>query len=215
MDAYFVSISDYCFSFVPMETDNTLLRAARRMNEEALVKIFDLYSSALFRYSLRLCGDPVMADHIVGDVFAKLLEQLSSGNGPTSNLRSYLYETAYHRIIDETRYARRRVPLEVADSLRQDIHSVFLRVEDQILFKEILHVLQNELTDDQRHVIVLRFLEDFSLRETAAVMGKTVDHVKVIQSRALAALRKSLEYREIRKTMSAPRIRDLSRVLSA
>ncbi len=198
-----------------METDNTLLRAARRMNEEALVKIFDLYSSALFRYSLRLCGDPVMADHIVGDVFAKLLEQLSSGNGPTSNLRSYLYETAYHRIIDETRYARRRVPLEVADSLRQDVHSVFLRVEDQILFKEILHVLQNELTDDQRHVIVLRFLEDFSLRETAAVMGKTVDHVKVIQSRALAALRKSLEYREIRKTMSAPRIRDLSRVLSA
>ncbi len=185
------------------------------MNEEALVKIFDLYSSALFRYSLRLCGDPVMADHIVGDVFAKLLEQLSSGNGPTSNLRSYLYETAYHRIIDETRYARRRVPLEVADSLRQDVHSVFLRVEDQILFKEILHVLQNELTDDQRHVIVLRFLEDFSLRETAAVMGKTVDHVKVIQSRALAALRKSLEYREIRKTMSAPRIRDLSRVLSA
>ena len=71
-----------------METDNTLLNAARMVNEDALIEIFDLYSSALFSYALRLCGDSVMADHIVGDVFAKLLDQLAAGNGPTSNLRS-------------------------------------------------------------------------------------------------------------------------------
>jgi RNA polymerase sigma-70 factor (ECF subfamily) len=185
------------------------------MNQDALVKIFDLYSSALFNYALRLCGDPVVADHIVGDVFAKLLDQLESGNGPKSNLRSYLYETAYHRIIDEARYAKRRVPLEVADSLRQDTRSAFLRVEDQIMFKQVLRALQNELTDDQRHVITLRFLEEFSLRETAAIMGKTVDHVKVIQSRAVAALRRSLEHEEIRKAASPAQIRDLSKALGA
>src|SRR5690349_2299773 len=115
-----------------METDLTLLNAARMMDKEALVKIFDLYSSALYKYALRLCGDPVMADHIVGDVFAKLLDQLAEGNGPRDNLRSYLYEMTYHRMIDEARYARRRVSLEVATWPRHDADSPFLNLEDQI-----------------------------------------------------------------------------------
>jgi RNA polymerase sigma-70 factor (ECF subfamily) len=195
-----------------METDTTLLHAARMMDKDALVKIFDLYSSALFNYALRLCGDPLMADHIVGDVFAKLLDQLAEGNGPTSNLRSYLYETTYHRLIDETRYSQRRAPLEVADSLGQATQSVSLSVEDQLIFKQILHAIHNELTEDQRHVMVLRFLEEFSLRETAAIMGKTADHVKVIQTRALAALRRSLANKE-KQARPSPRIRNLSSAL--
>jgi RNA polymerase sigma-70 factor (ECF subfamily) len=191
-----------------METDVDLLNAARRMNTEALVKIFDLYSSALYQYALRLCGDPVLADHIVGDVFVKLLDQLSAGNGPRSNLRSYLYETTYHRMIDETRYLKRRAPLE-AVLQRQDSHEPSLSLEDQMMFQDVLHALQHELTSDQRHVIVLRFLEEFSLRETAAIMGKTVDHVKVLQSRALAKLRRSMEHREFRRSLSSQRIQSV------
>lgn len=195
-----------------METDQTLLNAARMMDKAALVKIFDLYSSALFNYALRLCGDPLMADHIVGDVFAKLLDQLAAGNGPTANLRSYLYETTYHRFIDEARYSQRRAPLEVAASLRQDTPSVSLSVEDQLISKQILHAIHNELTDDQRHVIILRFLEEFNLRETAAIMGKTLDHVKVIQNRAIAALRRSVEKQE-RRAISSSRLGNLSGAL--
>jgi len=191
-----------------METDIDLLNAARKMNTEALVRIFDLYSSALYQYALRLCGDPVLADHIVGDVFVKLLDQLSAGNGPRANLRSYLYETAYHRMVDETRYLKRRAPLE-AVLHRQDSHSALVSLEDQLMFQDILHTLQHELTSDQRHVIVLRFLEEFSLRETAAILGKTVDHVKVLQSRALAKLRRSMEHKEFRRSLSSQRIQNI------
>lgn len=196
-----------------METDATLLNAARIMDEDALIKIFDRYASPLYNFAFRLCGDSVTADQIVGDVFAKLLDQLSVGNGPTTNLRSYLYETTYHRLIDETRYSRRRVPLEVADWLQRGTDSAFLRLEDRILFEQIVHAIRNELTDDQRHVIILRFLEEFSLRETATIIGKTVDHVKVIQNRAIAALRKSLEGKGKRKIVPHQRLRNISKVL--
>jgi RNA polymerase sigma-70 factor (ECF subfamily) len=196
-----------------METDHKLLHAARTMDKDALVKIFDLYSSALFNYALRLCDDPLLADQIVGDVFAKLLEQLAAGNGPTANLRSYLYETTYHRIIDEARSSKRKAPLEAAAMLGGDAQPVFLRVEEQLAFKQILHAIQHELTADQRHVIVLRFLEQFSLRETAHIMGKTVEHVKVIQNRAIAALRRSVERSEIRKAVPSPHISDFSKAL--
>jgi RNA polymerase sigma-70 factor (ECF subfamily) len=196
-----------------MENDSSLLDAAREMDQDALVKIFDLYSLPLFNYAARLCGDPVLADHIVGDVFARLLEQLSSGQGPRTNLRSYLYETTYHLIIDETRYSKRRAPLEVAGLLRPESQTRSTGPDDQILFQQILYVVQNDLTDDQRHVIFLRFLEEFSVRETAAIMGKTIDHVKVLQHRAIAALRKSIEGQGKRKRLSSPKIRKLSKAL--
>ena len=186
-----------------MKTDTELLNAARRMDKDALVTIFDRYSPALFNYVLRLCGDPVLADHIVGDVFARLVEHLSMGKGPDSNLRSYLFETTYHRLIDEARYAKRRAPLEETAFLRQDAYSGFLNVEDQVIYKQLLYALQHELTDDQRHVIFLRFLEEFSIRETAAILSKTVGHVKVIQNRAIEKLRTYLNYPTARKAASS------------
>jgi RNA polymerase sigma-70 factor (ECF subfamily) len=196
-----------------METDHTLLNAARRMDKDALVKIFDLYSSALYKYALRLGSDPVTADHVVGDVFAKLLEQLAAGNGPRENLRSYLYEATYHKMIDETRYSRRRVALETATWLQQDSDPIVQGVEDQILSKQILHDIQNELTEDQRQVIILRFLEEFNIHETAAILGKKEDHVRVIQNRAIAVLRRSFEYKGIRKVMSSPGVRSASKAV--
>lgn len=177
----------------PTETDSSLLEAARAMNKDALVKIFDLYSHALYNYALRLSNDPLTADYIVGDVFAKLLDQLSAGKGPSTNLRSYLYETAYHLIVDEARYFNRQAPLEVVDTLHPDKHSVFTSLENHVLLQSIMLAIRNHLTRDQRHVIVLRFLEGFSLLETAAIIGKEVSHVKVIQNRAISALRKVLE----------------------
>lgn len=197
-----------------METDTTLLHAAKTLDKDALVKIFNLYSSALYNYALRLCGDPTMADHVVGDVFVRLLEQLSSGNGPRANLRSYLYQTAYHLIIDEARSARRAVPLEVAVLLRPDAHSSFLGLDDRIMFEVVLGAIQSDLTDDQRQVVILRFLEDFSLRETASIMGITVTNVKVIQNRAIAKIRRVLNYDEISKAIACGNVRKLSRVLS-
>jgi RNA polymerase sigma-70 factor (ECF subfamily) len=197
-----------------METELSLLNAARKMDKEALVKIFDLYASPLYNYILRLCGDPSLADHIVGDVFARLLEHLAVGKGPTSNLRSYLYETAYHLMIDEARSWKRRAPLEALTSLPPNARFGTLGSEDPILFESLLQAIRHNLNEDQRHVIVLRFLEGFDLRETATILGKDISHVKVIQNRAIAKLRKVLLAREIRADMSSPGIRELSKALS-
>ena len=175
-----------------MENDLELLKAARAKNKEALEKIFDLYSSALYKYALRLGSDPVLADQTVGDVFGRLLEQLELGKGPETNLRSYLYQMTYHQIVDQTRASRKTAPLEVADGLGHDEDSPALRLENQMMFDLILKAIQDELTDDQRQVIILRFMEQFSLQETATIMGKKINHVKVIQSRAIAKLRKAI-----------------------
>ena len=86
-----------------MVDESALLEAARRRDPDAMGRIFDEYAPSLFRYALRLCHDPAEADQIVGDVFGQLLEQLTHGKGPRTNLRSYLYQIAYHVIVDHSR----------------------------------------------------------------------------------------------------------------
>jgi RNA polymerase sigma-70 factor (ECF subfamily) len=178
-----------------MEAELTLLEAARSMNQEALVAIFDLYSAPLYNYALRLCNDPLAADNVVGDVFAKFLDQLAAGKGPNTNLRSYLYQATYHMIIDEARFSQREAPLEVADYAQGNRHTSSTGFENRLLLETLVSAIRKDLTEDQRHVIVLRFLEGFSLRETADIIGKQVYNVKVIQNRGIAKLRKILGYK--------------------
>jgi RNA polymerase sigma-70 factor, ECF subfamily len=182
------------FPPVTRESDMTLLESAKQMDREALVKIFDIYSPAIYNYAFRLCNDALMADYIVGDVFAKLLEHLSAGRGPSTNLRSYLYEMAYHMVVDEARYSNRTTKIEKVDLQPHDEYSSSISVEDRVLFKSIMRAIRTHLTVDQRHVIILRFLEGFSVHETAAIIGKEESNIKVIQNRAIAALRKALGY---------------------
>ena len=137
----------------------------------------------------------VMADHIVGDVFAKLLENLSADKGPRTNLRSYLYEMAYHLVVDAARLSYWSAPIEVADFIHQGASSNSISMENRVLFETVRRAIQNDLTDDQRHVVILRFLEGFSLKETAAILGLEVGHVKVLQLRAMGVLRKAMGFR--------------------
>ena len=183
------------FQIAPREAEMALLESARAMNRDALVEIFDTYSPALYSYAYRLCNDSLLADYIVGDVFAKLVEQFSMGRGPNMNLRSYLYEMTYHVIVDQARTAHREVTLESAEFLYRDTRSAFTALENQILLETIMRAIRNELTELQRHVIILRFLEGFSLRETATIVKKEVNYVKVIQNRAITTLRKVLAYK--------------------
>ena len=177
-----------------MEADITLLAAARKMDGDALRGIFDLYAPALYKYLFRLCNNAVTADQIVGDVFAKLLEHLSAGAGPRCNLRPYLFEIAYHLFVDEVRYSSRRAPIEAVDLIVSDRYSTPVSVENRMLFETVRRAIMNDLTQDQKHVIILRFFEGFSIKETALIIGKKVTNVKVIQNRAIASLRKLLDY---------------------
>jgi len=192
-----------------MESDIMLLAGARKLNGDALIGVFDFYSPALYKYVFRLCNNALMADQIVGDVFAKLCEHLLAGGGPRANLRSYLYEIAYHLLVDKVSRSHRTAPIEVV-GLYTNAYSIDVSAEDRSLYETVLRAIMNDLTDDQRHVIILRFIEGFSVKETAAIIGKKVGNVKVIQNRAIAALRKALDYQVVETNAISFMIRSLS-----
>jgi RNA polymerase sigma-70 factor (ECF subfamily) len=178
-----------------MNDDQNLLQRISSMDGEALARVYDLYAPAIYRYAYRHSSNALLADQTVGEVFARLLEQLSQGRGPRSNLRAYLFEIAYHAIVDEVRYARRMQPLRAAELAFPGAGDPGRELEQRMLLEVVRQAMHEDLTDDQRHVIILRFLEDFSLKETARIMQKKVGNIKVIQQRAVTALRRALDHR--------------------
>lgn len=172
-----------------MKDETTVLKSDGSLDQDALAAIFDEYAPALYKYSLRLGTNPQEADQIVGDVFARLLEKIAEGKGPRTNLRSYLFQIAYHLVVDHARDRQRTAPLDVADSVNEGMEPVQSRTEEKMLLEELSIAMENELTEDQRNVIVLRFQEDFSLKETAAIIGKDINAVKALQNRGVKKLR--------------------------
>jgi RNA polymerase sigma-70 factor (ECF subfamily) len=83
------------------------------------------------------------------------------------------------------------VPLDNVDRSREG-DSVDSQVEEQNLLKELSSAIQNDLTEEQKHVIILRFQEELSLQETANILGKDINAIKSLQTRAILKLQKSM-----------------------
>ena len=170
-----------------LDEDLQLLDAARKLDQDALATIFDRYSPVIFKYALRLCQDTHQADDIVGDVFSRFAENLQSGKGPSDNLRSYLYQMAYHLVIDHQRKNKRLVSID--QTIPDWNLSLAATVENKVLLDMLYTSLYQSLTPDQQQVIILRFIEGLSVQEAADIIGKEVNNIKVIQNRAIMKLR--------------------------
>ena len=175
-----------------MRDESAILAAASSLDPEALSAIFDEYAPAIYKYLLRLGLQPQEADQIVGDVFVRLLEKFAEGAGPRTNLRSYLFQIAYHLLVDDARDRRNIAALDDFDTLKEGAKSVQAQMEDKMLFEKVTVTMERELTEEQRNVLVLRFQEDFSLKETAEIIGKNLNAVKALQNRGINSLRAAL-----------------------
>lgn len=175
-----------------MKDETTLLEAAKSLDQDALASIFDEYAPAIYKYLLRLGIGSQEADQLTGDVFARLLEKFDEGKGPRKNLRSYLFQTAYHLVVDQSRERQRTATLDVVDTVKQEPEPVQSMAEDKLLLEKLAKIMERELTEEQKNVIVLRFQEEFSLKETAEIVGKNVNAVKALQNRGITRLREAM-----------------------
>ena len=82
-----------------MNDTNTQPENDQNPDKEPLAAIFDQYAPTIYKYALRLCHDPNMADQIAGDTFAQLLEGFATGIDPRPELEAYLRQTAYRSYV--------------------------------------------------------------------------------------------------------------------
>ncbi len=164
----------------------------RSLDSQAVGAVYDRYFPEIFRYVRYRLEDEGIAEDIASDVFVCLLEAVREQRGPRRNLRGWLIGTAHHLLIDHIRH-RYRHPVE---SLSDSVPDGLADPPGEAIQKDSQHSLRRalaELTEDQQHVLALRFGQGYSLEETAALLNKNVNAVKALQFRALNALQRKMD----------------------
>ncbi|MGE5265059.1 MAG: RNA polymerase sigma factor [Acidobacteriota bacterium] len=173
-----------------MASEQELLQRALRFEPQALAAVYDLYSPGLYGYALRLLGQPDAAEDCVAETFNRFLQALREGKGPRQSLKAYLYRMAHNWVTDRYRRMPPVVPLE--SELWADEKPTPPEVLDRNTEAEYLRQALAQLTPEQRQVIVLKYVEDWTNEEIALALDKPVGAVKSLQHRALAALQRIL-----------------------
>ncbi len=183
----------------PIE-EATLVAYLRRAQQDSDPAAFDglylLFADRVYRYLLARLGDVDMAEEVTSQVFLRLIEKVYMYRiAPKDNaaiFSAWLYRMAYNKMVDVLRSQRRvnLVELKHAERVMGDNpeEAIHARVDNQEIFSKL-----QLLNEQQREVLVLRFIEELSIAETAQVMQKSEGAVKALQHRALASLRRYLQ----------------------
>ncbi|GAB4461360.1 MAG: sigma-70 family RNA polymerase sigma factor [Anaerolineales bacterium] len=169
--------------------EQSALNGLQNLDSQAIAAIYDRYFTEVYRYVRYRIEDDAAAEDIASDVFIRLLEAVQKRQGPQSSLRGWLLATASNAINDHLRRLYRR-PADPLSDLLPDPASI---VHDEVIQREQYRAVRSayaQLTDEQQHVLALRFGQGYSLEETAQVMKKKVNAVKALQFRALSALQR-------------------------
>jgi RNA polymerase sigma-70 factor (ECF subfamily) len=163
----------------------------RDLDPQAVGAVYDEYFGEVYRYIRYRLNDDSVAEDIAGDVFVGLLEALQAGRGPHTNTKAWLLSTASHLVTDHLRRAYRRPTEPIQDEISDPGPTLGAQIEYREQTREF-QTAYGKLTDEQQHVLALRFGQGYSLEESAAVLKKNVNAVKALQFRALAALQRNM-----------------------
>ena len=151
------------------------------MTVEEFNRAVDELADNLYRFVLKNLKDVAMSQDIVQDTFEKLWVRLE---GVTAEkVKTYLFTTAYHTMIDYIRKENRYTGMEPG-SVNDPAH------EGQ--YSDLAEVLEKavcQLPDDQRAVLMLRDYEGYSYRDIAGITGLSESQVKVYIYRARVYLK--------------------------
>jgi RNA polymerase sigma-70 factor (ECF subfamily) len=171
--------------------DATLVALAQRGDRSAIAEIYERHHSAIYRYVYYRVGDTSTAEDLTGTVFVRVVEHLDDFVYRGRPLLSWLYTIARNVVVDHHRRTSSPSIVPLDEHLLTGALDVEQAAERALAQRQLAAAL-GRLTEDQRRVILLKFIEEMSNEEVADVLGKTVGAVKSLQHRALAALHRVL-----------------------
>lgn len=176
--------------------DDDLLTRLHSGDRTAVIQVYEAYFAPLYQYIRLKVGDRVLAQDIVSEVFVKLIESAGKPSAPRDNLRAWLFTVARniaYRVYGQSRHLPLADLEEWMPAPAETDPGVLM---DSLPPDRIRHALRM-LTADHQEVLILRFGQRMSLKETADLMGKSTAAIKSLQFRAVETLRTILLQPEV------------------
>jgi len=176
--------------------ERRLVEAAQR-DPARFGDLYEHYLDFVYAYVARRVGNRTEAEELTAEVFRKALQSLPRFKWTGAPFGAWLFRIASNMIVDRAKRAAREGNLvrdrEGTDLNRPQPQQADLELSEQ---SAVLFRLVDELAEDQRRVLIMRFAEELSIREIANTLGRSEGAVKQLQFRALQNLRAQLGGRE-------------------
>ena len=167
-----------------------LVARAQAGDRDALEELYLEHFDRIYSYLHMTVGNRHDAEDLTTQTFLKMLESIRKFRRGTAPFSAWLFRIAHNLAMDHFRSRRRWQPEEEVPEPPGQVESSAEDEALRVLSSESMFDLIEQLSDEQRQVLILKFVFDFSNVEAAAVLEKTEGAVKSLQHRALASLQK-------------------------
>jgi RNA polymerase sigma-70 factor, ECF subfamily len=174
------------------DEERRLVLSAIARDQAAFAELYDRHVVRVYRHIYYMVNDPREAEDLTAQTFLKAWEAIERYKERGAPFVAWLLRIAHNLTISYLRSRRDHSELDegFVDNKRDGNPEESLeQASDERNVRDA--VLQ--LRDEQRQVIMLRFVEELDYTEVAAMIGKSVPAVRVIQHRALGNLRKIMQ----------------------
>lgn len=172
-------------------TGERLVEEAQAFSQEAWAQIFDQDYARICDYCYLRIGDRAASEDLASEVFLEALRGIRRYRYRGVPISAWLYSIARNLTADHLRRRALRRTVPVTEESEDPGLQAPDEAERSALQQDVQRAM-DQLTDEQQHVIVLRFFHGLSHEEVAGIMQRRPDAVRALQSRALGALRRLL-----------------------
>lgn len=172
------------------------IQRARQGDSSAIGDLYQEYHLPVFRYLYYRIGDPHTAEDLTSEVFIRMIRSLPGYQPQDVPFLAWLFQIARNLSIDHFRKTNSINLVSLEETLNGGQEDLTKTVERNLTSERLAQALGN-LNDDQREVIVLRFLAGMPIAEVAQALAKSENAIKGLQRRGLTALRQILTDWEI------------------
>lgn len=163
----------------------------RKRSEAILADLYEEYYDKIAHYAYVRIGDKAEAEDIAGEVFLRALESLKSYKERGIPMQAWLFRIAHNLVVDYYRKTAKRktVPIDTVQVEADD--DPVAMAERNIEFERVNRAME-QLTQEQRDVLGLRFLGGLTSKEAGQILNKRDGTVREMQRAAIEKLRKLL-----------------------
>ncbi len=166
-----------------------LVRRAQDGDGEAFGSLYDRYVDTVYRFVYYRVNDRALAEDFTSETFLRALRRIGTISYQGRDIGAWFVTIARNLVLDHVKSARNRLEVPTPDTIESREHAPSTETAVlQSLTTQHLMAAVARLGDEQRECVVLRFVQGFSVSETAAVMGKNQGAVKALQHRAVRKL---------------------------
>lgn len=175
----------------PSETEQ-LISLAKIGDQKAFATLYQEYVQLVHRYIASRVHDRQKAEDLTAEVFVRALRNISRFEFRGIEFSAWLVRIARNIIVDQAKSARTTMEVlqDVTPEGKTEDHA---DLTIAALDSRFIHEALNSMIAEHRQVLELRFIHCLSVNETAEKMNKTPGAIRVLQFRALKAMKRHLD----------------------